>query len=549
MGSARASLTGSPSVDGIAIGQAVVWIAAPPATSPPATSSPPPAGASVDPASTTSPAEEARRVARAHQRAIRGVEELVRSLAPAEAELFVPELAILAELGPLLDARTLAGATAEQAIVQATARVSTDLLLDARARLLDGLGDSREPFATAFAERKGDLVLVTNDLTPSLVASLPAEVVGIVATPHGPAPGRGWHASHAVILARGRGIPLAFVAAEAFATIRDGEEIVLDTTANPARICLSPDDAERAAGQQRRGGWDESADDAADEGPAEEAIGVEMHVNIGSVHERFPRAAAGIGLVRTELLFSGHHQPPSELEQLAALRTIATPAGQGPMVVRLFDAGGDKPLPFLPAPPHAPNARGIELLFLHPELLEQQLRAIVRAAEHTHVRVLLPLVRTATDVQQVRERTGAALPVGAMVETPAAVDRIDELAACADFICVGTNDLFSLFARPDSGEDLDERRQGLDEGPLDPRALAMIERVVARAHAHGRRVTVCGEMAGDARGAVILVGLGVDALSVAPSRFAKIRRVLRATTRERCRDAARIALAADPPAQ
>jgi len=249
-----------------------------------------------------------------------------------------------------------------------------------------------------------------------------------------------------------------------------------------------------------------------------------MHVNIGSVHERFPRAAAGIGLVRTELLFSGHHQPPSELEQLAALRTIATPAGQGPMVVRLFDAGGDKPLPFLPAPPHAPNARGIELLFLHPELLEQQLRAIVRAAEHTHVRVLLPLVRTATDVQQVRERTGAALPVGAMVETP-------------------------LFARPDSGEDLDERRQGLDEGPLDPRALAMIERVVARAHAHGRRVTVCGEMAGDARGAVILVGLGVDALSVAPSRFAKIRRVLRATTRERCRDAARIALAADPPAQ
>jgi phosphoenolpyruvate-protein kinase (PTS system EI component) len=416
---------------------------------------------------------------------------------------------------------------------------------------LDGLGESREPFATAFAGREGDLVLVTNELTPSLVASLPDRVVGIVAAPHGPAPGRGWHSSHAVILARGRGIPLAFVPPATLSTIRDGEEIVLDTSANPAQIRLSPDDAERAAGQERLDGWNEAVDDGRSEGrgegrddrrdeaPGEDPLGGEMHVNIGSVHERFPKAAAGIGLVRTELLFSGHNQAPSELEQLAALRTIATPVGQGPVVVRLFDAGGDKPLPFLPAPAHAPHARGIELLLLHPALLEQQLRAIVRASEHARARVLLPLVRTAADVQHVRERSGGALPIGAMVETPAAVDRIDELAACADFICIGTNDLFALFAG-----------QAREEAPpLDSRALAMVERVVTRAHAHGRKVTVCGEMAGDDRGAVILVGLGVDALSVAPSRFAKIRRVLRATTRERCRDAAREALAADPPAQ
>jgi phosphoenolpyruvate-protein kinase (PTS system EI component) len=537
MGSARASLSGSSAVEGIAIGRAVVCLAAPAATSQAGSPGDSP-DSHPNSESPTRSAEEARRVARAHQRAIRGIEELVRSLAPAEAELFVPEIAILAELGPLLQAGALGGDTAEQAILRATARVSTDLLLDARARLLDGLGETQDPLANVFDGREGDLVLVTNELTPSIVAALPSEVVGIVAAPQGPVPGRGWHASHAVILARGRGIPLAFLPPAASSMIRDGEEVVLDTTVNPARILLSPDAAERAAECERRGGWDTSADDPADEGPAEDAVGVEMHVNIGSVHERFPKTAAGIGLVRTELLFSGHHQPPSELEQLAALRTIATPIGQGPMVVRLFDAGGDKPLPFLPAPAHAPDARGIELLLLHPELLEQQLRAIVRAAEHARARVLLPLVRTAADVEHVRARTGA-LPVGAMVETPAAVDRIDELAACADFICIGTNDLFALFA----GGDLDDGGPGLDERALDPRALAMIERVVARAHAHERKVTVCGEMAGDDRGAVILVGLGVDALSVAPARFAKIRRVLRGTTRERCREAAREALA------
>jgi phosphoenolpyruvate-protein kinase (PTS system EI component) len=525
MKSERVPQTGAPAVEGIAIGRAVIWAQSPPPQSVPGT-----------------PSEEHGRIARAHQRATRGVDEMVRDLSPAEAELFLPEVAILAELGPLLKARVAAGATAEEAILETTARVSTDLLLDARARLFEGLDEASEPFASLFEGRAGDLVLVTDALTPSVVASLPARVVGIVAAMHGSGSGRSPHASHAVILARGRGIPLAFLPQGDIAAFAEDAAVILDATDNPAAVWTSPDEAIRAAAEQRRIDWQKRKElEEEDESAAPNALshlGVEVHVNIGSVHERFPRHAAGIGLLRTELLFSGHTRPPSELEQLAALRAIAAPLGDGPLVVRLFDAGGDKPLAWIKAPPEAPDARGVELLFFHPELLDNQLRAIVRAAEHVRARVLLPLVRNAEDVNRVRAKTFGRLPVGAMVETPAAVGRIDELAAAADFICIGTNDLFATFAG-----------QGREDAapPLDPRALALVGRATAAARAKGRRVTVCGEMAGDPLGAQILVGLGVDAISVAPARFAKIKRSLKSVTLDDCRRAAEQALMAKTP--
>ena len=179
------------------------------------------------------------------------------------------------------------------------------------------------------------------------------------------------------------------------------------------------------------------------------------------------------------------------------------------MVVRLFDAGGDKPLAWLQAHASSPLARGVELLFMHPGLLDTQLRAIVRAAEHVSVRVLLPLVTGADDVERIRALSGGKLPVGAMIETPAAVDQIDQVAVAADFICIGTNDLFAMV----TGHD-----RAVSTHSFDARALRMIERIVAVAHAHARKVSVCGEMAGDPHGARILVGLGVDATKLdAPS--------------------------------
>ena len=509
---------GSPIVDGIAIGRAIVWGPEPASRSVPGTAE-----------------EERRRLTRAILHATRGVEDLIRILGPGEGELFVPEVAILGELGPILLARVEGGETAEQAIHEATSQVTTDLLLDARARLLDGLGNDQRSVASLLEGRDGDRVLVTESLTPSLVATLPPRVVGIVAASSSAAQRVGEYNSHAVILARGRAIPLAFLRPNGLMAIADDTPMVLDTTGDVALVWTSPSEAIVADAQRRRNDWtrERAQEEARIAGAPLSHLGLEVHVNIGSVHERAPPSADGIGLLRTELVFAGHARAPSEVEQLGAMRAIAAPIGTAAVVVRLFDAGGDKPLAWLPPPESSPLARGVELLFAHPAILACQLRAIERAAEQLDVRVLLPLVTCAADVERVRDLSHGKVAVGAMIETPSAVQRIDEIARAADFICVGTNDLFAqVTGRERSDATLS----------VDPRALRMIERVVVASHARGRKVSVCGELAGDLRGARILVGLGVDAISVATARFAKVKLSLRDVTIDACRRIAREAM-------
>ncbi len=503
-------------VDGIAIGRAVKWSRDP---------EPRVGAGSAD--------DEHARLALTLRRARRGVDQLVKLLPPVEAELFEPEILILAELAPLMLEHVDRGATADEAVKEATSRVSTDLLLDARARLLDGLGHDPRSVEALLEGRDGDRVLVTESLTPSVVALLPPRVVGILAASDGTVQTGGEYTSHAVILARGRGIPVAYVLPEVVLGVVDDDLMLLDTTASVASVWLSPGestvaDARRRLDECRSGRAQEEANVAA---PLAH-LGLEVHVNIGSLHELVPASAEGIGLVRTELVFSGHTRPPSEVEQFAALRRIAASVGGAPVVVRLFDAGGDKPLAWLKGPAESPSARGVALLFTHPAILETQLRAIVRAAEHVSVRVLLPLVTCAGDVERIRDLCHGKVDVGAMVETPAAVEKIDEVAAAADFICIGTNDLFAIMTGKDRA----------DTQSLHAPALRMIERVIASAHARVRKVTVCGEIAGDPHGAQVLVGLGVDAISVATARFAKVKLALRDVSMDGCRELARRAL-------
>jgi phosphocarrier protein FPr len=509
---------GSPIVDGIAIGRAVVWAPERGPRSVPGTAE-----------------QERRRLTRAILHATRGVEDLIRVLGPGEGELFLPEAAILGELGPILLARVEGGETAEQAIQGATSQVTTDLLLDARARLLDGLGNDQRSVESLLEGRSGDRVLVTKSLTPSLVATLPARVVGIVAAWSGAAQGVGEYNSHAVILARGRAIPLAFLPPDALVAFADDAPMVLDTTGDVASVWTNPSEATIADAQRRRNDWtrERAQEEARIAGAPLSHLGLEVHVNIGSVHERAPASADGIGLLRTELVFAGHARAPSEIEQLCALRAIAAPVGGAAVVVRLFDAGGDKPLAWLPAPESSPLARGVELLFEHPAVLACQLRAIERAAEKLDLRVLLPLVTCAADVERIRDLSHGKVAVGAMIETPSAVARIDEIAGAADFICLGTNDLFAQV----TGRDRTDATLSID-----PRALRMIERVVLASHARRRKVSACGEIAGDLRGARILVGLGVDAISVATARFAKVKISLRDVTLDACRRIAREAM-------
>ncbi len=514
----RGPEAGSPVVDGIAIGKAVLW-----ATDP-------------DPRSVPGTADEERtRLARAILRATRGVEDLIGLLGPEEAELFEPEVAILAELGPLLVARVDRGATAEEAIAEATSQVTTDLLLDARARLLEGLGHDHRSVESLLEGRDGDRVLVTESLTPSLVAKLPPRVVGIVAASSDAAPSGGEYNSHAVILARGRGIPLAFVGPNVVFAVAEDDPVVLDTTGSIASVWVAPGASTLADAKRRRDEWtlERAQEEAANASAPLARLGLEVHVNIGSIHERPPSSVDGIGLLRTELVFAGHARAPSETEQFAALRTIAASMGTAPVVVRLFDAGGDKPLAWLPPPASAPHARGVGLLFMHPAVLETQLRAIERAADHVNVRVLLPLVTGADDIERIRALGRRSVSIGAMIETPEAVDKIDAIARTADFICIGTNDLFAIV----TGQDRTSSPLSLDS-----RGLRMIARVVEAAHAADRKVSVCGELAGDPEGARILVGLEVDAISVATARFTKVKHSLREVTKSDCRGLAREAM-------
>jgi multiphosphoryl transfer protein len=508
---------GSAAVEGIAIGRAIVAMAEPEI-----------------PSGSRGMTEEMTRARNGVARVEDELAQLIAALPESEAALFEPERAIVRDAASRIEAEIANGTSAEQAVVAVLGSTATDLIADARARLLDTLaGTDSAALGKVRSASGGDLVLVTDRLTPSLVASLPARVRGIVAARDDAGDGA-MRTSHAAILARSRGVPLAIVAPHVGFTITDGDEVVVDTTTARARVWIAPDTPLVAEARARQRAIDRAREDDARVGSEfTSRLGVELWVNVGTLHERLPRSAHGVGLLRTELLFAARSAVPTEDEQHAVLVAIARGAHGKVVTARLFDAGGDKPLAWLPS---RADQRGIALLFAHPSVLAAQVRALVRAAGSSAIRALLPMCRSAADVRSARA-LAPSLEWGAMIETPEAARDAAAIAGAADFVCIGTNDLAPLV--------LGARRAD-GAHALHPRVLAAVADVVHAAHAHRRRVTVCGEVAADPRGARVLIGLGVDALSVAPARFADVARTLSATTLDECRAAAEAALSEVP---
>jgi phosphocarrier protein FPr/phosphocarrier protein len=517
---------------GIAIGEAVVLEPSDPA----------PAGAG-----SITPEEERARARSAFARAETEVAAIVAALPGHEAQLFEPELAILRALETPVLGRIAAGQSAEEAVVAEATRGPSDLIDDARQRLLDALSGTTGAHAARLAALAGrEAVVVVHEITPSFVAALPANVLGVIAAldegddPQAPSPHASGTTSHAAILARGRGLPLAFVPAHVAWTIDDGAQIVLDTTVSPARIWHSPGAELVDGARRRRQALHTTESDLPAHTRPSLPSGVALRVNIGSTREPIPARAEGVGLLRTELLFADRRTAPREEEQAAAYASIAARV-QGPVVVRIFDAGGDKPLPFLH---DDAGLRGIALLRAHPSVLATQIRAIRRArgsrSPALDLRVLIPLASSVEDLAEVRALAGPDLPVGAMIETPRAVDAVDALAAAADFVCIGTNDLAAEALGVGRGAPVD---------PLDRRVLDLVRRTVEGAHRAGRTVTVCGEIAAEPASAAILIGLGVDALSVAPPRLSSLADALGHLTIDDARAAAEAALAAPSGAE
>ena len=400
-------------------------------------------------------------------------------------------------------------------------------------RALHGVSDMPPPPATPS-------IVVARDLAPSQTAGLDRTLVVGFATEQGTA------TAHTAILARALGLPAVVGIAGLVDAVADGQSVLLDGDRGTLVIDPSPGSVAHVAGPKPL---------VTDAAPAVTKDGRRIDVGCNAANlEDAQRAAAagadGIGLLRSEFLFLGSDRLPTEEEQVAMLEQVMAAMAPRPVILRTLDVGADKPLPALPQPAEANPAlgvRGLRLQLLRrPELLMDQLRAALRIAAGYPLRLMFPMVSTVDEVRQVklllekaRRELNASprMEVGIMVEVPAAAVTADVLAKEVDFFSLGTNDLTQyLFAADRTNPDLASLADSLH-----PALLRVIDQVVRAAHSEGRWVGVCGEMASDLGAVPLLIGLGVDELSVHPPLVARIKASVRGLDAAEC---ARVATAA-----
>jgi multiphosphoryl transfer protein len=374
-------------------------------------------------------------------------------------------------------------------------------------------------------------VVIARDLAPADTVGLhPSMALGIVTAAGGPT-------SHAAVLARSSGIPAVVGAGDTVLTVPDGTSIALDGSTGV--IYVDPDAqvvSELTAARDARAAVIRDAQASALE-PARTIDGatIEVAANIGSPTEAARAVAAGadgVGLFRTEFLFMGRSAMPDEREQETAYRETAEALGGRPLLIRTLDAGADKPIPYLDQPPEANpflGVRGIRLGLQRPELLQVQLRAILRVAADHPLRVMFPMVATvdelreANDLLQLAGERPSTLEVGVMIEVPSAALLADRLAEDADFFSIGTNDLTQYTLAADRGN----VRVGALADAVHPAVLRSIRMTVEAAEERGRWVGVCGELAGDPDATPLLLGLGVRELSMGGPSIALVKRAVR----------------------
>lgn len=400
-------------------------------------------------------------------------------------------------------------------------------------------------------------VLVARELMPSDLFEMDrGKVVGIVTE-------QGGEAGHAAILARSLGIPAVTGVADATRRIANGARLLVDGRTGEIQVDPSPQSLRVFALDKQL--YDEMNSTAlAEESRAcmtSDGVKVDLYANIGRVDEAEDVARhhlAGVGLLRTELMFLDALQPPGLEEQWHAYRRLSDALGARPVVIRTLDWRGDKRPAFLAgriddgAGPVArggcAGVRGLRFaLSAMPEVLYTQLRAIVRAGAERDVRVLFPMVLGADDLHDVIAMLGQVVAdeglnrtprIGAMIETPSAVFTVDEILDQADFLSIGTNDLtqYMLAADRDALDSMDSY------SVLHPAVLRAIRQVVRAADARGRPVCVCGEAAGDPNVASLLVGLGVRELSMSPRSAARVRQMVRHSSFQKLQQLAEEAL-------
>ncbi len=392
-----------------------------------------------------------------------------------------------------------------------------------------------------------DAVVVAQTLSPAQFIALDTtRLKGLVLA-------RGGATSHTVILARARGVPCVTGVGEAVRTLRDGQEVVVDgerglLVADPSGAVSEFYDAENDALRTLR---ERAERTAARDAATSDGRRIEVAANVSSlaeVQDALAAGAEGVGLFRTELLFMDRAEAPSEDEQAEVFAAAARLAGARSVIIRTLDIGGDKPIPYLDLPEERNpflGFRAIRTYAENPDIVAAQIRACLRASAFGNVKIMFPMVSSLDDVRtlrglvaaQMESLVAAGVPfdrdigVGVMVEVPSLAFVMDQVAREVDFCSIGSNDLLQYLLAVDR----DNQRVAHLYKPFEPAFLRALAAVCDGAHACGRWVGLCGELGGDLLAVPLLVGLGLDEISVGCARVSAVKSAIAGCATPECR--------------
>jgi phosphocarrier protein FPr/phosphocarrier protein len=422
-------------------------------------------------------------------------------------------------------------------------RERADDLLDVEAHVLLALAGEARPLHLPLPEQA---VLLADDLLPSELTALDARRLVAIALSGGGA------TSHVAILAAAMEIPMLIGLGGELRKIADGQTLIVD--ADGGTLYSAPTAEAVAKGKSTvearlaRSAALRLA--AAKECHSRDGTRVEIFANLGSVTDAIAAVASGAegcGLLRTEFLFIDRETPPTEEEQVQAYQSIANTLGGRPLILRMMDVGGDKPLRYLPLPAEANPAlglRGVRTALLHPNLMRTQLRAALRVQPFGVMRLLIPMITDLSEILAVRRvidelaaelKLEGRVALGAMIETPSAALTAAVLIQAVDFLSIGSNDLTQYTLAMDRGHSELARRTDA----LHPAVLQLIAASGIAGDAAGKLVAVCGGVAADRTAVPILLGLGVRELSVVPSAIPALKRQIGGLRIEECRELAK----------
>ncbi|RKQ53292.1 phosphocarrier protein HPr /phosphoenolpyruvate--protein phosphotransferase /PTS system IIA component (Glc family) [Vogesella indigofera] len=486
--------------------------------------------------------------------------------AHAESEIFGAHLALLddPQLQQAAEGFVRDGCSAAFAYRRAIRQQSEVLLALGNALLAERVADLKDLERRVISALLGEVpelaelppqaVVVADDLTPSQLTRLPRERLAALVL------ARGGASNHVAILCRALAIPSLVAAGDAVLALAAGSTVWLDAGDGWLDPALTA--ANLAAAHQQIAGREARRDSlrrhAAAPAHTLDGVAIEVAANIVNAAEAAAavrHGADGVGLLRTEFLFAHRSDAPDEAEQRAACQAVLDALDGRTAIIRTLDAGGDKEVPYLPLPPEdnpALGLRGIRTGLAMPAVLDSQLRALLSLTPLSRLRILLPMITDLSELQQVRTRIDELAremglserpQLGVMIEVPSAALLAEQLAAHADFLSIGTNDLTQYTLAMDRCSPALAAR--LD--PLHPAVLRLIEMTVRGARQHGRWVGVCGAMASDLAAVPVLLGLGVTELSVSPALVPEVKACVRQLQLAQCREQAQALLQQSSP--